>query len=211
MRVSRVQSQETERRIVRVAHDLFSRFGFDGVGIATIMKAAGLTQGGFYCHFADKDDLITQASKLGFELELQTWNSVAAGEKVEKLYALIDHYLPEVNELEQSRNCPLVCLVGDAARAPKSVAAVFSSGMDSYLEFLDSEVFHEQGKHGSDSGLQLLSQLVGAAILSRSVSKSSPELARRILAANRAQLRGHLENTARRGPQDQVALNSNNS
>ncbi len=62
MRVSREKFAENRERILDAAARLFREKGYDGVGVADIMKAAGLTHGGFYGHFASKDDLIAQAS-----------------------------------------------------------------------------------------------------------------------------------------------------
>lgn len=60
MRVSRDQMAENRRRILEVASRLFRDKGFDAVSVAEVMKAAGLTHGGFYGHFSSKDDLIAQ-------------------------------------------------------------------------------------------------------------------------------------------------------
>jgi TetR/AcrR family transcriptional repressor of nem operon len=54
MRVSREKSAETRERILDVAATLFREKGFDGIGLADIMKAAGLTHGGFYKHFGPR-------------------------------------------------------------------------------------------------------------------------------------------------------------
>jgi len=62
MRVSRQKAAENRERIIDAAGALFREKGFDGIGVADIMKAAQLTHGGFYGHFASKDDLVAQAS-----------------------------------------------------------------------------------------------------------------------------------------------------
>ena len=61
MRVSREKSAETRERILDVAATLFREKGFDGIGLADIMKAAGLTHGGFYKHFESKTELEAEA------------------------------------------------------------------------------------------------------------------------------------------------------
>ena len=61
MKVSREQAAENRARVIEVAGRLFRERGFDGVGVADIMKGAGLTHGGFYGQFASKDDLAAQA------------------------------------------------------------------------------------------------------------------------------------------------------
>ena len=63
MRVSREKAAEHRERIIEAASGLFRAKGFDGIGVADIMKAADLTHGGFYGHFSSKDDLVGQASK----------------------------------------------------------------------------------------------------------------------------------------------------
>jgi TetR/AcrR family transcriptional repressor of nem operon len=61
MRVTREQAAENRERIVQVAAKLFRERGFDGIGVADLMKSAGLTHGGFYGHFRSKDDLAAEA------------------------------------------------------------------------------------------------------------------------------------------------------
>ena len=63
MRVSREKAAEHRDRIIDAAGALFRAKGFGGIGVADIMKAADLTHGGFYGHFASKDDLVGEASR----------------------------------------------------------------------------------------------------------------------------------------------------
>lgn len=60
MKVSREQMAENRRRILDVASRQFRDKGFDAVSVSEVMKAAGLTHGGFYGHFASKDDLVAE-------------------------------------------------------------------------------------------------------------------------------------------------------
>src|SRR6266849_5643683 len=60
MRVTREQAAAHREKILEVAGALFRERGFDGIGVADIMKRAGLTHGGFYGHFASKDDLAAE-------------------------------------------------------------------------------------------------------------------------------------------------------
>jgi len=56
MRVSREKAAENREKIVETAARLFREHGFDGIGVDSIMKEAGLTHGGFYGHFKSKDE-----------------------------------------------------------------------------------------------------------------------------------------------------------
>ena len=66
MRVSREKAAENRERVVEVAAEQFRAHGFDGIGVADVMKAAGLTHGGFYGNFASKDDLEAEAATRAF-------------------------------------------------------------------------------------------------------------------------------------------------
>ena len=70
MRVSREKAAENRERIIEVASKLFRERGFDGIGVADLMKSAGLTHGGFYGNFESKDDLILQACTRALEQSL---------------------------------------------------------------------------------------------------------------------------------------------
>src|SRR5215213_10284407 len=62
MKVTREQAAQNRQRILDVAAQLFREHGFEGIGVADLMKEAGLTHGGFYGHFSSKDQLIAEAS-----------------------------------------------------------------------------------------------------------------------------------------------------
>ena len=79
MRVSREKAAENRERILDAASGLFRAKGFGGIGVADIMKAADLTHGGFYGHFASKDDLVAEASRRSMERAAVNWSRVVAG------------------------------------------------------------------------------------------------------------------------------------
>jgi TetR/AcrR family transcriptional regulator, transcriptional repressor for nem operon len=93
MRVSREKSAETRERILDVAATLFREKGFDGIGLAEIMKAAGLTHGGFYKHFGSKDDLEAQATGVALARNAADWRRLFEGATARPLSAFIDEYL----------------------------------------------------------------------------------------------------------------------
>src|SRR5882724_7355908 len=79
MKVTREQAAENRGRVVDVASRLFREKGFDGIGIADIMKGAGLTHGGFYGQFKSKDDLAAQACAQTLDRSVARWAQLAAG------------------------------------------------------------------------------------------------------------------------------------
>jgi len=68
MKVTKAQAQENRKHIVETAATLFRKHGFDGVGVADLMAAAGFTHGGFYKHFNSKADLMAEASAIDLDI-----------------------------------------------------------------------------------------------------------------------------------------------
>src|SRR5260221_830165 len=115
-RSSRSRAEENRARIVEVASGLFRARGLDSVGIAEIMKAAGMTQGGFYKHFPSKDALAAEACAFAFTNSAENWRRVAqdaAGDGRDVANAIAAYYLaPKPPEM----TCPMVAHAPDAAR-----------------------------------------------------------------------------------------------
>src|SRR5260370_37109011 len=65
MRLTQAESEQNRKQILQVAGRLFRERGFDGVGLDGLMKGAGFTHGGFYNHFASKEELEVEASAAG--------------------------------------------------------------------------------------------------------------------------------------------------
>src|SRR4029079_19682687 len=93
MRVSREQAAANRERIIDAAASLFRAKGFAGIGVADIMKAADLTHGGFYGHFASKGDLAAQASRRSLARAVAKWERIAADSTEDAYAALPANYL----------------------------------------------------------------------------------------------------------------------
>src|ERR1700733_15303922 len=93
MRVSREKAAEHRERIIEAASALFRAKGFDGIGVANIMKAADLTHAGFYGHFSSKDALGAQPSKRGMARAAENWSNITASDRKAPFRALLDRYL----------------------------------------------------------------------------------------------------------------------
>src|SRR5215207_1311341 len=93
MKVSREQAARNRERILDAAAQLFRERGFEGIGVADLMKEAGLTHGGFYGHFSSKDDLIAQASARELTRSLAHWSNFAERASGDPLSAVANAYL----------------------------------------------------------------------------------------------------------------------
>src|SRR5580698_9400641 len=125
MRVSREKAAEHRDRIIDAAAALFRAKGFGGIGVADIMKAADLTHGGFYGHFASKDDLIAQASRRSMQRSAEVWRKVVAESGGDALAALLAHYVSPRHRDDPARGCAFAALGGDAGRCGKPVRDTF--------------------------------------------------------------------------------------
>lgn len=118
MRQSREVAEETRRRIVRTAAEQFRRHGIAGIGIADVMKEAGLTHGGFYKHFPSKEALAGEAAD--WAMTATRDELVKAVEKAPKgrgLEALVRNYLSMAHRDSPERGCSIAALGVEAARA----------------------------------------------------------------------------------------------
>src|SRR5688572_31755633 len=113
MKVSREQAARNRERIVEAAAELFRERGFDGVGVADLMKEAGLTHGGFYGHFSSKDDLIAEASARALTGSLALWNKVAERAPADPVSAVASAYLTSRHRDNPGAGCLLAALGPD--------------------------------------------------------------------------------------------------
>lgn len=178
MKVSKEQVRENRMRIVETASALFRERGYDGVGVAELMAAAGLTHGGFYKHFASKADLMAEAMQYGFAHSAEK----LAGASREQFIA---GYLSRQHRDNKGQGCVMSALGTDASRQSETIKATFAAGLKQQLAQLSQEQ-DADGKRRADV-IDTLAHLVGAMVLSRACPDDSP-LADEILAVCRARL-----------------------
>src|SRR5262244_1986400 len=109
MRKSRIEAAKTRERIVTAAAAEFRQHGIAATGLADLMKAAGLTHGGFYRHFASKDQLVAEATTAALDALLE---GMAAHPTVS---AAVAAYLSTRHRDNPASGCPLAALGGELA------------------------------------------------------------------------------------------------
>jgi TetR/AcrR family transcriptional repressor of nem operon len=181
MRVSREQAVKNREDVISVASRLFRERGFDGVGIADIMKAAGLTHGGFYGQFQSKQHLAAEASGAALETSRQVLERVVANAGACGFDAIVDFYFSDHHVQNPARGCPVPSLGADAARAGGPVQAAFETGVERYLGMLAQAIADQAGgtaaSHRQDA-IAAFATMAGALMLSRAVA--DPTLAAEI-------------------------------
>jgi TetR/AcrR family transcriptional regulator, transcriptional repressor for nem operon len=181
MRVSREQADKNREHVIDVASRLFRERGFEGIGVADLMKEAGLTHGGFYGQFKSKEDLKIQASRRALSRNKDRWAKVLAETPSEKLSALARFYLSDAHRDRRGEGCALAALGGDAPRYGPELQAAFKDGIEGYLELLDDIMSASSGEKRRDKTIVALSTMVGALVLSRAVGDEA--LSQKILSA----------------------------
>jgi TetR/AcrR family transcriptional repressor of nem operon len=186
MRVSREQAAANRERIIEAAGELFRSKGFSGIGVADIMKAAELTHGGFYGHFASKDDLIAQASRRSMQRAAQNWKKVVVESGSDAFATLLTRYLSPRHRDDPGQGCAFAALSGDAARCGKPVREAFAEGLEPLIDILSGIVGGRTKSARRRKAIAALSELIGALILSRAVGGAG--LSDEILDAGRREL-----------------------
>lgn len=186
MKVSRAQAEENRARVIAVAGQLFRERGFDGIGVADLMKAAGLTHGGFYGNFKSKEDLIAQACGRALAGNLAHWSELLERPSRDPLAMLVRFYLSEEHRDAHGKGCVLAALGGEAARQGTSLRATFTEALGGYLRILSDLVRGRTKAARRRKALATLAAMVGAMVLARATD--DPDLSREILAATAAEL-----------------------
>lgn len=115
-RSSALQAAQNRDRIVDQAGRLFREKGPDAVSVSDVMSALGLTNGGFYKHFASKDALVQEACERSFDASFKRWQDIS-GSAGGGLAKIVSHYLKE-RPAEQT--CPMLSFGPDMATGSSS-------------------------------------------------------------------------------------------
>jgi TetR/AcrR family transcriptional regulator, transcriptional repressor for nem operon len=188
MKVSREKAAENRERIIEAAGALFREKGFGGIGVADIMKAADLTHGGFYGHFASKDDLVAQACQQVMALAAKNWEKTATDEPNHPYASLLSRYLSPRHRDEPGRGCVFAALGADAARSGPLVHDAFAEGLEPLINLLTKSAPGATKAARRRKGVAAMAGLVGALLLARAIGKR--ELSDEILDATRRELAG---------------------
>ena len=171
MRVSREKALENREQIIETAARLLREHGFDGIGVADIMKAAGLTHGGFYRNFASKDDLAVKASERAIADTTALLKDGLAQQPKDPFRELIERYVSSAHRDDPGSGCILPALAVDAARSDDpALRAVFITAIQDYLDQIGKLSSATPRATGSRHPAAILSEMVGAVILSRVIA-----------------------------------------
>ncbi|MDB4972549.1 MAG: bacterial regulatory s, tetR family protein [Myxococcaceae bacterium] len=163
----------THDRIVATAARAIRRAGFHGVGVADIMKEAGLTHGGFYAHFESRDALMVEAlehaAKEGGEL-LTKGARLRASRGASPFRALVESYLGDKHLADAEHGCPVAALVSEMPRQPPEVRQVAARRVRAMLTLVAESLSADAG---DENIAAIASQMVGALQMARTLGENS--------------------------------------
>ncbi|MFW7269961.1 TetR/AcrR family transcriptional regulator [Gluconacetobacter sp. Hr-1-5] len=182
MRVTRVQSEENRQAVINAASRLFRERGFDGIGLNDLMKAAGLTHGGFYKKFKSKEDLAMQACTRALDKSRVKWARVVVRAKESPFAAIVRFYLSPRHRDNPGDGCAFAALGADAGRLDHDFRQIFETELEAHLDFLDNVLSAKPDEETRNRSIAALSTMVGALVISRAVN--NPLLSERFLKAS---------------------------
>jgi TetR/AcrR family transcriptional repressor of nem operon len=183
---SREEKADSHERILRIAAAHVRESGVDSLGVADLMKEAGLTHGGFYRHFASRDDLVAEAVEMALgNSRVQTDTSEPDG-KPRDYAAFVAAYLDPAHRDEPATGCAVAALAGEAGRLDERPRAAFTRQFKTNLDNVGIMQRAKDPAATRADALLAASALVGAVALSRAVL--DPALSDEILAEVRARL-----------------------
>lgn len=170
---SREAKAKTHQRIVALASKKFREKGLAGIGIAELMKQAGLTVGGFYKHFESRDELVAEAMRSALGRWKRKLQAAAAGGPTVTYESLVDDYLSAAHRDNPATGCAVGALAGDVARGDERTRALVTQEAQDNIELL-ATLFSERGGEGDGAArsqaILAYCALVGAITMARAVS-----------------------------------------
>ena len=167
LRKSKLEAAQTREAIVAAAADLIRRTGIAEASLADMMAAAGLTHGGFYRHFRNKEHLISEALSAAGEKAIAT-----IGQKMAKggLKAAVDGYLSTSHRDSPTPICPFAALGSEMARSRKVTKAAATEVLEKLFVTLAGDAPDREEARGD--AIVALSMMIGAMTLARIVADS---------------------------------------
>lgn len=187
MPYSQAHKQRTRQSIVEYARILFNREGFSSVSIDEIMEGVGLTRGGFYNHFRNKEELYAEAVASFLNGRGKAWRDDAGVEAdnggINTVRAMIDSYLSKEHLGDLDGQCPMIALPSDVARATPESRKAYEALLQAMVWLFENNL-EDTDKGRRETALTLSALCVGGMVLSRTIDNE--QLSKEILDCARA-------------------------
>lgn len=172
-KVTPKRKAEHRAAILDAAARMLREQGPDGLGVAAVMQAAGMTHGAFYGHFPSKTALVAEALRHAMQPAVRRIGRKA---QAGRLDAFAEGYLSEAHLNDPAGGCPLAALATEIPRQPAQVRAAYAEALRAFLDAAGGDRREVAAE---------FSRLLGALVLARAAAPADPALAAEILAAAR--------------------------
>lgn len=188
MRYSKEHKTETHARIVKNASVLLREKGAEGIGVAGLMKEAGLTHGGFYAHFESRDALIGEAFAHAMDQTTRRWRKRAEqAPEGQRLASVVNGYLTPSHRDDIGNGCALPALGAEVLRANPKTRKAAAAKLENMIEMIAEQMPNSGLSAGSKAArrdaIATLATMLGALVLARMAG--SGDFSSEILAAGR--------------------------
>jgi TetR/AcrR family transcriptional repressor of nem operon len=168
MRYSKEHKLETHARIVRKASVRLREKGAHGVGVADLMKEAGLTHGGFYAHFDSREALVIEAFGYAMDRSTERWRKLAEQTLPEKrLATIVNSYLTATHRDDPGHGCAVPTLGAEIARESPRTRKAFAGRLEQMVEMLADQIPAVSRKAARKRAMASLATMMGTLVLAR--------------------------------------------
>lgn len=189
MRYSKEHKQETHERIVKKASVRLREKGAHGIGVADLMKEAGLTHGGFYAHFDSREALVIEAFNYAMDRANERWRKLAEDIPPEKRFAtIVDAYLSTIHRDDPGHGCAVPTLGAEIAREGPKTRRAFAARLERMIEMMADQMPDLPRKAARKQAMAAIATMMGALVMSRIAG--SGEFSDEILSAGREAVLG---------------------
>ena len=168
MRYSKEHKQETHARIVRKASVRLREKGAHGIGVADLMKEAGLTHGGFYAHFDSREALVIEAFNYAMDRAMERWRKVAEQTPPEKrLATVVDLYVTALHRDDPGHGCAVPALGAEIARESAKTRKAFAIRLEEMIGLMADQILDVPRQNARRQAIATIATMMGTMVMSR--------------------------------------------
>lgn len=165
---SQAQKEANHDRILSAAMALLRDKGLDHMGVAQVMRAAGLTHGGFYSHFPNREAMVAEALRAAFARDERRLEKAAARHGRSERVGMIEAYLSPAHRDNPTEGCTAAALAGDATRADPAIRHLFTEQLTHYRDRIAALIPAER-EAAESHALFGIAAMIGALLVARAV------------------------------------------
>src|SRR5580658_1022839 len=162
MRYSREHKLETHARIVKKASVRLREKGAHGIGVADLMKDAGLTHGGFYAHFDSREALVIEAFAYAMDRSTERWRRLGEATAPEQRFkTIVDSYLTPLHRDDPGKGCAVPALGAEIARESPKTRKAFAAKLEQMIDMLAAQIAEAPRKASRKQAMAALATMMG--------------------------------------------------